>query len=117
MVEYTKAQKLEWQRQKIAEAVAKGNMQATANIKRFIANKPMLYKHERPEGSVENDGGVLTATTPSVCFDDLSWEDGTATATFAKKGAVYDFDMSKEEFLKWADSESLGEYFNDSIRD
>jgi hypothetical protein len=116
MVEYTKEQKLEWQRRKIAEHVAKGELQSTANIKRFLANKPMLRKAQRPEESVEKDGGALVATTPSNCFDDLSWEDGVATASFAKDGRVYDYEMSKEEFLEWADDDSLGGYFNDNVR-
>jgi hypothetical protein len=116
MVQYTKEQKLEWQRQKIAEAVAKGQMKPTANIKRFVAGKPMLYKSQRPEGSVEKDDGALVATTPSTCFDDLSWEDGVASGTFVKGGQTYDYEMSREEFLEWADDDSLGGYFNDNVR-
>ena len=116
MVEWTKEQKTAWQRSKIAEAVSKGELKATANVKRFIADEPMLYEHERPEGAVEQDGDALVATTPSTCFDDLSWDDGVATATFAKDGSVYEYEMSEEEFLEWADDDSLGGYFNDVVR-
>ncbi len=37
------ADKLAWQRARIAEHIAKGQLEATPNIKSFIASKPMTF--------------------------------------------------------------------------
>jgi hypothetical protein len=52
----------------------------------------------------------------SSCFDDVRWKDGVASVTFAKDGAQYQYDMSRADFKEWADSGSLGDFFNAEIR-
>jgi ABC-type uncharacterized transport system substrate-binding protein len=62
-------------------------------------------------------GKRLIANTPSSCFASLEWHKGIATAEFYRGGQiVYDYPMSLDEFLDWAQDDSLGEYFNAEIR-
>lgn len=118
MVDWTPEQKLEWQRQRIAQHVAKGELKMTDNIKRFIEGRPMLRAKPHPQfedinkklnklskqainevrekagptrGEVEDaarQGKTLTATNASDCFDSLSWKNGIVTAVFAKGGGA-----------------------------
>ena len=118
---WSTADKLAWQRARIAEHVAKGQLEATPNIRTFIAGKPMtdtakptvtFKTNKKP-----NAAASIVANQDSTCFDNLEWNDGIATATFANKTAGdWDYEMTREEFLEWAQSDSLGEYFNDEIR-
>jgi hypothetical protein len=63
-------------------------------------------------------GSTLRANLDSDCFESVVWRDGVATATFWRGGAiVYDYDVSREEFIDWVSSGSLGGYFNDNIRE
>jgi hypothetical protein len=148
MVDWTKEQKLAWQRQRIAQHVARGELEPTENIRRFLAGEPMQYAKPHPQfeelnknaaklskqaigkvkdktgptrGEVEGaarEGKTLVATQPSDCFDELTWKNGVATATFTKGGGAgtYDYEMSLDDFLEWCASESLGEFFNAEIR-
>jgi hypothetical protein len=115
------ADKLNWQRARIAQHVAKGQLEATPNIKNFIAGKPMTDTAKPTIGfktnpKKPNAGATIVANQPSTCFDNLEWTDGIATASFANKTVGdWDYEMTREEFLEWAQSDSLGEYFNDNI--
>jgi hypothetical protein len=60
---------------------------------------------------------VLVADTPSKCFDDVRWKNGVAFATFHKDGSQYAYPMSRSEFKEWQSSDSLGEFFNDQIKE
>lgn len=60
-------------------------------------------------------GKTLWADTPSTCFASLSYSDGVAVAEFAR-GGTYTYPMELDEFLEWAQADSLGEYFNAEIR-
>lgn len=72
---------------------------------------------EESGGSGRNRQSVIEADTDnSSCFDSLEWEDGTATAEFINGGGVYDYDMTRAEFLDWIEDDSLGGYFNDMIK-
>jgi len=64
-------------------------------------------------------GKTLEVTRDSDCFASLEWTDGIATAEFYRGGQiVYDYPMSLDEFLEWAQAdEGLGEFFNASIRE
>jgi hypothetical protein len=147
MVDWTPEQKLEWQRRRIAEHVAKGQLEPTENIKRFLAGKPMLRAKPHPQFEEANktlnklskeavtnarrtkgptreevegaarEGKTLVATNESDCFDELTWRNGVATATFAKGGGAgtYEYEVTLDEFLEWC-AGSLGEYFNAEIR-
>lgn len=116
MTDWSAEDKLAWQRRRIAEHVAKGQLKPTENIKRFLEGKPMLKTkpHKQFEdinkqlnklskhainkvkektgptrGEVEDaakQGKTLTATNASDCFDSLTWKNGVATAVFAKGG-------------------------------
>jgi hypothetical protein len=62
---------------------------------------------------------TIHATTPSSCFASVSYNkaDEICTMEFWRGGAiVYDEPMSLDEFLDFAESNSLGLYFNDEIR-
>jgi hypothetical protein len=52
----------------------------------------------------------------STCLEELSWKDGVATTTFYRGGdVVYDYPMSKSEFIDWVSSNSIGIYGNDEV--
>lgn len=79
------------------------------------ANAPKGHSHARKHAD------YLEAEIDSTCFSDLFWDsvgggDGIVTAIFARNGAVYQYELTREEFLEWIDSDSLGQYFNDEIR-
>jgi hypothetical protein len=58
----------------------------------------------------------LIADVPSTCLDSLTWKDGVATATFYRGGAVvYDYEMSRDEFIDWVSDGSLGKYGNEFV--
>jgi hypothetical protein len=62
-------------------------------------------------------GKTLWADQDSDCFASLSWQNGIATATFYHGGQIeYTYDVDLETFLEWANSDSLGGFFNDVIR-
>lgn len=118
MVDWTPEQKLEWQRQRIAQHVAKDELKMTDNIKRFLEGRPMLRAKPHPQfedinkklnklskeainkarqkagptrQEVEDaarQGKQLVATNASDCFDSLTWKDGVTTAVFAKGGGA-----------------------------
>jgi hypothetical protein len=59
---------------------------------------------------------TLRATIPSTCLASLTFNDGIATAEFYRGGAViYDYPMSKAEFVDWVSGESLGKYGNENV--
>lgn len=61
-------------------------------------------------------GKSLHALMPSTCLQSLTYKDGVATAEFYRGGAVvYDYEMSLEEFIDWAESGSLGKYGNENV--
>lgn len=59
---------------------------------------------------------TLEAQLPSTCFASLTFKDGIATAEFYRGDVVYEYPMELEDFLDWAKSDSLGEFFNAEIR-
>jgi hypothetical protein len=70
----------------------------------------------RHKAMAAGKGAKITANEDSDCLESLTWKDGVATATFYRGGAiVYDYEMSKEEFLDWAFSGSLGKYGNENV--
>lgn len=60
-------------------------------------------------------GKILTADTPSTCFANLTYEDGVAVAEFFH-GGTYEYEMSLDDFIEWAQADSLGQFFNAEIR-
>jgi hypothetical protein len=161
MASYSKADKAAWQRSRIAQHVAKGQLQPTDNINKFLAGKtlpqtlfpyhgrlapqdalkglpPAQFKEANktanklskqaitaarktqgvPRREIDGPakaGKTLVATNESDCFDSLTWRNGIATATFAKDGSVYEYDVDLDAFIEWC-GDSLGEYFNAEIR-
>jgi hypothetical protein len=55
---------------------------------------------------------LVANTSASACFSDVRWKSGTAYATFARDGYQVEIEMSRREFKEWADSGSLGGFFN-----
>jgi hypothetical protein len=60
---------------------------------------------------------TVVADADSTCFDDVRWSGGVAYATFLRDGYQIEIEMSKAEFAEWADSGSLGGYYNAVLRD
>ena len=60
-------------------------------------------------------GKILSADTPSTCFASLTYEDGVAVAEFYH-GGTYEYEMSLDDFIEWAQADSLGQFFNAEIR-
>lgn len=126
MADWSPADKLEWQRKRLAQHVANGEIEPTDNVMRFIAGEPMTYTkpHKQFEdinktlnklskeavgkvrdktgptrGEVEGaarEGKTLVATQPSDCFDSLTWRSGVATAVFAKGGGQGTYEYEME---------------------
>jgi hypothetical protein len=92
-----------------------------ARIKGIINEE--LKKHGPSRAEVEKAakaGKTLRATTPSSCLASLEYDskEGVAVAEFYRGGAVvYDYPMSLNEFIEWADSESLGKFGNENVFD
>jgi hypothetical protein len=60
----------------------------------------------------------LISEVPSTCLASLTWKDGIATAEFYRGGqVVYDFPMSKDDFIDWVSSDSIGKYGNAEVFD
>jgi hypothetical protein len=61
---------------------------------------------------------TLVSQVPSTCLASLKWKDGIATAEFYRGGqVVYDFPMSKDDFIDWVSSDSIGKYGNAEVFD
>jgi hypothetical protein len=100
--DYSPAERAAWQQQRLAAERARGEHM------RGINQLPSYQTNRAPQ--------TLVADLPSKCFDDLRWKNGTAYATFNKGGEQYLYPMTRTEFEDWADSESLGGFFNDEVR-
>jgi hypothetical protein len=60
----------------------------------------------------------LIADVPSTCLESLTFKDGIATATFYRGGQiVYDYPMSRDDFIDWVSDGSLGKYGNENVFD
>jgi hypothetical protein len=61
-------------------------------------------------------GQTLHFNGDSTCLADLKWKDGIATAEFYRGGQIiYDYPMSKSEFIDWVSSGSIGKYGNAEV--
>ena len=99
----------------IAETYAKSHPERTAEgwqefwkaryQKTKVNMKPKAAKPKKPQR--------IEATNASTCFESLTWKDGIATAVFAKNGATYQYEVSRDEFRDWI-AGSLGQWFNSS---
>jgi hypothetical protein len=101
---YTAAERAEWGRQQdIARA---GRAAGIAAPKATPAKRASRAKT------------LVADTSGSECFASLTYQDGTVTADFIGPTAgIWEFDMSLSEAREWFDSDSLGGYFNDEIRE
>jgi len=64
--------------------------------------------HHRPKVIVADSSG-------SSAISDLRWRDGVAYFTFARDGYSDSVEMSKSDFKEWADSGSLGGWYNENL--
>lgn len=80
-----------------------------------MAEKKAAAKFKGPSRAEINDAvrthKTLHITTPSSCFDNVSWRDGIVSVAF-RNGYFYDTDLDLDTMLEWADDESLGGFFN-----
>lgn len=87
---------------KLAQSI---NKQLQKAVNQAVADK--APKHAR-----------LISEVPSTCLASLSWKDGIATAEFYRGGQiVYDFPMSKDDFIDWVSADSIGQYGNAEVFD
>lgn len=130
--DYTPEQRKAWSQERYAQEIASGRVRAhDAGVKNLHGGKDLLNRLSgqaskeierealRHKAMAAGKGATIHANQPSDCFVSLSWKDGVAHAVFVKRdpGDGYDYDgMTKEQFLDWALSDSLGEYFNANIR-
>jgi hypothetical protein len=68
-------------------------------------------KHKRSRAKT-----IVADVSGSKCFDDVRWRSGVAHVTFSKDGSQYEYDVSRADFKEWADSGSLGGWFNEELR-
>jgi hypothetical protein len=91
----------------------------TANVSKFLKDR----YHAKQQGNAlpnrddidkaAKAGHTLRADLPSTCFESVTWKDGIVTGTFYRGGAiVYDGEMDLDEFIDFASSDSLGEWYN-----
>jgi hypothetical protein len=59
---------------------------------------------------------VVADTSDSKAISDLRWRNGQAFFTFARDGYSDSVAMDKETFNEWADSGSLGGWYNENLR-
>jgi hypothetical protein len=129
--QYTKAQRDAWQAERIAGEAARGlhstginSLPKVSAFKQALAeglnaknpNRQPLAQVGHNTVSKIKHAKHLAAGIDSECFSSLEWEGGIATATFARNGAIYEYELTREEFLEWVASGSLGQYFNAEIR-
>ena len=100
---FTEAQRKEWGRQQ--------------DIARAARNAPG-YQKPTPAKRASRAKTLVADTSGSECFDSLVYRDGTVTASFIGPAAgEWRYDMSLAEAREWFNSDSLGGYFNDEIRE
>ena len=102
---YTEAQRKEWGRQQdIARA------QRAARAAQGIT-PPKAQRATRAKTLVADTSG-------STCFDSLTYKNGVVTANFIGSAAgTWEYSMSLAEAREWFNSDSLGGYFNDEVRE
>jgi len=105
---YTAAQRAEWGRQQDIARAARAARAAQG------ITPPKAKRASRAKELVADVSG-------SECFDSLVYKDGTVTASFiGPASGEWQYDMSLAEAREWfaeADGGSLGQYFNDNIRE
>ncbi len=74
---WSTADKLAWQRARIAEHVAKGQLEATPNIQEFH-RRQADDRHVEADGQFQtnkkpNAAATIIANKASTCFDNLEW--------------------------------------------
>jgi hypothetical protein len=135
--------KEDWFRQRLAGEAARGLYSPDSSVARYLAGKPApakksakpladlnkqldkqvkaaineaLNKYGPTRGEIDKaakEGKTLVANTPSRCFSDVHFRHGVCTAVFAKDNYVWEQPMSTAEFLDFAQSDSLGQYWNE----
>ena len=102
---YTAAERAEWGRQQDIARAARA-AQAAQGITPPKAKRPSRAKT------------LVADVSGSECFDSLTYKDGTVTASFIGPAAgVWEYDMTLAEAREWFNSDSLGGYFNDEVRE
>jgi hypothetical protein len=109
-----------------AELKAKGygparfdKLNESINKQLKAATNRELKKHGPTRGEIltaAKAGKRLIANTPSDCFASVEWKDGICTMEFARDGYVLDEPMDVEDFLDFAQADSLGKFYNAEIR-
>jgi hypothetical protein len=83
---------------------------------RTLRNAPG-YQKPVPAKRQSRAKTLVADTSASTCFDSLTYKNGVVTASFIGPAAgTWDYEMSLAEAREWFNSESLGEFFNESIR-
>lgn len=141
--DHSKADRDAWQRNRIADEVARGLYSPTKNVTSFLNNQPTTKQPAQPsifkkldqalskeidailsppkkKQKVKSKGGNLSWNGDSDCFDALlySKSSGGVIATFSGPTAGdWFYPMSKADARDWFNADSVGEYFNAFIRE
>jgi hypothetical protein len=76
------------------------------------------YQKPSPAKRTSRAKTLSADCSDSECFDRLTYRDGVVTASFIGPAAgEWEYDMSLAEAREWFNSDSLGGYFNDEIRE
>lgn len=73
------------------------------------------YKHNAPTRQDVKDaakaGQVLHLTTPSTCFDSVTWKNGNVSVVFWN-GYQYTAPLDLDTVIEWGSDDSLGKFYN-----
>jgi hypothetical protein len=101
-----------------AELKAKGYGPARFDKLNEAINKQLQKAVNQAVADKAPKHSTLVSQVPSTCLASLKWKDGIATAEFYRGGqVVYDFPMSKDDFIDWVSSDSIGQYGNAEVFD
>jgi len=123
---WSKADKSEWQRQRLQSEMSRGLYSKTGPVSQYLANEPTPRHAPAPDDSKRSaptrdeveqaatDGKVLSFNGDSTCFSELSWQDGIVDAVFTN-GYAYSAELDLDDFLDWVADDSVGGYFNEVL--
>jgi hypothetical protein len=84
---------------------------------RALRNAPD-YQKPTPAKRASRVKTLVADTSGSECFDSLTYRNGVVTASFiGPASGEWQYDVDLATAREWFSSDSLGEYFNDEIRE
>lgn len=112
---YTPEQKRAWMAERLAAERARGLYKGAglARVNAAIeANRKASRLQPPKQGHNSRRGRTLVIDRDSSAFSDIRWRQGVAYYTFTN-GYSYADAMDKSDFIDWAQSPSLGKWWNE----